>query len=139
MHTVWGCTDPEGWWDEERLTRRVHRTNDSDEMGYLRGMWRKVGAVIESPAMNEGGVRAVKWYRDIEALRRDKGVYRAVRATIGAAHVEDGATIWDIMGETEEQKSQGRIGYMVVAEQKGRGGGEELLEYIQGFTCTLHC
>ena len=45
-----------------------------------------------------------------------KEVYKAVRATIGAAHVEDGITIWDIMRETEEQKRRGRIGYM------GRGG-----------------
>ena len=126
MHTVWGCKDPAGWWDEKGMSKRVHRTDDPD-VGYLRGEWRRVGEVADSPAMVEGGVRAVKWYKDIEELRRDKAVYRAVRATIGAAHVGDGVTVWDIMGETEEQRRQGRIGYMVVAERKGHRGEEGLV------------
>ena len=90
--------------------------DDPEEVGYMRGEWRRIGAVMNSPAMRAGGERAAKWYENIEALRKDKEVYKAVRATIGAAHVEDGITIWDIMRETEEQKRRGRIGYM------GRGG-----------------
>ena len=50
---------------------------------------------------------------------RDKAVYRAVRAAIVAAHQEDGVTVADIVGETEEQKQAGRIKYLVVAEDRG--------------------
>ena len=122
MHTIWGCEDEEGWWDGAGMTRRVHRTDDPEEMGYMRGTWRSVGAVRAHPAMEGGGMRAVKWYGNMEALRQDKEVYKAVRAAIGAAHVGDGMTVWDIIKETEEQKRRGRIGYMVVAERKEQQG-----------------
>ena len=121
MHTVWGCEDPEGWWDGAGMTRRVHRTDEPEVMGYMRSTWGRISTVMDSPALVEGGMRAVKWYENIEALRGDKEVYKAVRATISAAYTEDGMTVWDIMRETEAQKRQGRIGYIVVAEQKGQG------------------
>ena len=58
-------------------------------------------------------------YDTIEDMREDKAVYRAVRAAIVAAHQEDGVTVADIVGETEEQKQAGRIKYLVVAEERG--------------------
>ena len=60
MHTIWGCEDDEGWWDGAGVTRRVHRTNDPEEMGYMRGTWRNVGAVMAHPAMGEEPLSLLK-------------------------------------------------------------------------------
>ena len=128
MYTVWGCEDPEGWWDGTGMTRRVYRTDEPDDTGYMRSTWKRVNTVMDSPALTEKGERAVKWYDTIEALRADKEIYKAVRAVIRATHVKDGMTVWDIMKETEEQKRQGRIGYMVVAERAEGNGKEEAAE-----------
>ena len=80
----------------------------------IMSMLEDFGALIDcSSARCNFGVRT------IEDMKEDKAVYRAVRAAIMAAHQEDGVTVADIVGETEEQKQAGRIKYLVVAEERG--------------------
>ena len=103
------------------MTRRAYKAEDENEYGYMRGEWRDV--CDQSDLFSdeeEGRIRRIyKMYDTIEDMREDKAVYRAVRAAIVAAHQEDGVTVADIVGETEEQKQAGRIKYLVVAEERG--------------------
>ena len=60
----------------------------------------------------------------IEELKKDTGVYKAVRAAIRAAHQRDNMTTEQVLGETAEQRRRGRIRYLVVAEER-RGSSRE--------------
>ena len=58
-------------------------------------------------------------------MKKYKVVYKAVRKVILTAHMEDGASMADIVKETDEQKKEGRIRYLVVAEEKRVGQSEQ--------------
>ena len=58
-------------------------------------------------------------------MKKYKVVYKAVRKVILTAHMEDGASMADIVKETDEQKKEGRIRYLVVAEEKRAGQREQ--------------
>ena len=61
----------------------------------------------------------------LEDMKKDKAVYKAVRSAIQTAHMEDGASMADITKETNEQKKEGRIRYLVVAEEQRVGQSEQ--------------
>ena len=91
------------------------------QWGYMRGRW---GVVCERVAARLGSSAEAPelvsyMYENLEDMKMDKAVYKAVAAAIRKEHGRlggDGATMAEIMGETAEQRRVGRIRYVVVAE-----------------------
>ena len=132
MATTWESSGGDGWCDGTGKTRRMYRTKDEDEYGYMRSTWSglRVGNMGEpwaEGAAAEHGRMLFKEYETWGDLKKDAAVYRAVRAAIKATHQEDGMTLGDITKETAAQRAEGRIRYMVGVEQRevnGTGGNE---------------
>ena len=133
MQTVWGYEGEEGddaWGDGRGVTLRMYATEAAGENGYMRGAWGEVGRQLEVHPATQERVRAVyKVYRSRAALQADRAVNRRVLAAVREAHKLDGATVEEVMGETEEDKVRlGEIAYLVSMEvrslrRKGKGAG----------------
>ena len=128
MNVVWESTEGEGWSDGAGVTRRMFRTDEEDVYGYMRGRWAEIKTdgregVAQAGTSRGRDDRICRVYDTVEEIRADRDVYRAVRAVIRAAHQEDGMTVEQIIRETEAQKKDGRIRYIVVAEAPERIGG----------------
>ena len=76
------------------------------------------GRIEEGGGSNDITRSLYKVYDTIEDMRRDKEIYKAVRAAIRATHQADGVTVEHIIGETAAQRRDGRLRYLVVAEEK---------------------
>jgi hypothetical protein len=102
---------------------------EEGEWGYMRGKW---GTVCEAVAARLGRHTSepalVSYtYDNLEDMKLDKAVYKAVAKAIREEHGRaggDGATLAQIVRETAEQRRAGRIRYVVVAEAPcgGRDG-----------------
>jgi hypothetical protein len=109
---------------------------EEGEWGYARGRW---GEVCERVAMRlrelgEGPELVSCTYANLEDMKGDRAVYKAVARAIREEHSRvggDGATLADITGETAAQRRVGRIRYVVVAEApRGGDGGAAATEQV---------
>ena len=107
---------------------RAYEVGGEDgEWGYARGQW---GEICERMAARLGssaeGPEMVSYtYANLEDMKSDGTVYRAVAKAIRAEHGRaggDGATLAEITRETVAQRRAGRIRYVVVVEAPWAGG-----------------
>jgi len=132
METWWGYEGEEGedvWADGREVTKRVYKTMDAVENGYMRAGWDAVGDWLRvHPATHAPVRRVISVYGDREELQADAAVYARVLQAVRAVHARDGVTVEDVMGETEADRQRvGAIKYMVTMEEpveRGCGAAE---------------
>ena len=121
-------------WDAADAEARVYEVEEGGDWEYMRGDWGVMcGRVAERLEQHdeEEPTTSMAVFNTLEDLRGEIAVHAAVVAAVRRVHDVgaggDGASVQAVMGETAEQRRDGRIRYVVVAEaaRDGEGAGAE--------------